>query len=730
VAFRESIEAILKVKDAARFKASMEGAAKAVRKFGRDEEYAAASAELLDRIEKELKHQTEELSVTMEVLAHSVDNLGDQMLQTAAKAEVMNTVTKKSGSNAFFLGKSFAFWKDRLSLTRSEILSTTYTVGAYFIPAIIALGNSFVNAMFGGGAVAGAGLSSLLFGFGTFIAIAKPVTDNIKKIWAAQNQYNQAVAEFGAASSQASRASAHLYGVIQTHGGKAVYVVEQQLRGLRKEWMKSTGPARGSVLGMISDALGTGKQLMPQVAGEANQMMASLRKAFGKGLSTLVSGPSGGEFRNTLRVLGDTFSKSIGPGIHGVSNMILVLGRVVRAAAPWVVKLSKAWDAWTESLVARTSDQGAVEKFINNAVKSFKLWWGLLKAIGRTFKILFGASKNEGDKVVTVLTNGVNALNDWLQNLKDTGTIKKFWDTWNNSVTGAWNALKNALLHPETILPNILRAIDTIAPIIMNHLATAIVVTAPVAADHFARAFLNAGAWAKFFVVAYFLRKFGFFRLLGSLVADKFVGPFVKKFIESFTAALGFEVAEGQLATKFGAAGTAMGGRFGLAFKIAAVPLLIAAGIEFNKWLQNQQWFKDFINMVNKHTAGHQGGSSLKTLLTGHIWNYPKGFWEALKGFANALGQAGSALAPRTHAIGGTIPPGGMGIVGEAGPELAFAHNGATQITPLRGMNPITSMPHIAGDFSVTVNSQIMVDRREIARAVATERAYVRARRT
>ena len=730
MAFRESIEAILKVKDAARFKSSMEGAARAVRKFGKDEEHAAAAAELLDRIEKELKRQTEELTVTMEAVAHSVDNLGDEMLQTAAKAKVMNAVTKKSGSNAIFLGKSFAFWKDRLSLTRSEILSTTYTIGAYFLPAIIGLGNSFVNAMFGGGAVAGAGLASLLFGFGAFITIAKPVVSNIKKIQTAQDQYNQAVAQFGASSMQASRASAHLYGVIQTHGGKAVYTVTKQLRAFKNEWARKTAPARGSILGMIGDVLGTGKTLMPQVAGEANQMMASLRKAFGKGLSTLVSGPSGGEFRNTLRVLGDTFSKSIGPGIHGVSNMILVLGRVIRAAAPWVVKLSKAWDAWTESLVARTSDQGAVTKFINNAVKSFKLWWGLLKAIGRTFKIIFGSSKDEGDKVVKVLTDGVNALNDWLQSLKDTGAINRFWSYWNKSVSEGWRFLKNLIRHPEQILPDLLRLIDYLAPIVMDHLATAIVVTAPVVADHFAKAFINAGAWSKFFVIAVFLRKFGFFKYLGTLIGEKFVGPFIKKFVEAFAAQIGIEASEGVLAEKFGAAGTTLGGKFGLAFKIAAVPLLIAAGIEFNKWLQNQQWFKDFIKMVNKHTAGHQGGSSLKTLLTGHIWDYPKGFWQALQGFANALGQAGSKLAPRTHQTGGTIPPGGMGIVGDAGPEIAFARGSGTQITPIRGMNPITNMPHIAGDFSVTVHSQIMVDRREIARAVSTEHAYVRARRS
>src|SRR5262245_15763058 len=134
MAFRERIEAILKVKDAARFKASMESAARSVRKFGRDEEEAAVQTEALERLEKALARQNLELSATLKIVAASVDNLGDEMLQAAAKTEVANRVMKKSGSNAIFLGKSWAFWKDRLSLTRSEILTTAITITTYFLP--------------------------------------------------------------------------------------------------------------------------------------------------------------------------------------------------------------------------------------------------------------------------------------------------------------------------------------------------------------------------------------------------------------------------------------------------------------------------------------------------------------------------------------------------------------------------------------------------------------------
>jgi hypothetical protein len=461
---------------------------------------------------------------------------------------------------------------------------------------------------------------------------------------------------------------------------------------------------------MFGDALGTAHVLLPQVSQEVNQMMAALQKAVRKGLSTLVSGPSGGEFRNTLRVLGDTFSKSIGPGIHGVSNMILVLGRIIRAAAPWVVRLSKAWASFTDRLVARTSNQKKVEGFINRAVNSFKLWWGLLKAIGGVLRTVFGSSKDEGDKVVVVLTKGVNALNDWLKALRDRGSIQRFWDTWNSSVSVMWNALKNALQHPETILPNILRAIDVIAPIIMNHLSMAIVKTAPVAADHFVRAFLNAGAWAKFFVVAYFLKKFGVFRILGRLVATIFVEPFLAAFMARFAAGIGIASAEGgAIAAAAGAAGGAAGTAFGVAFRFAALAAItygLYKGLQaLNKEAEKQKKLRAPL----EHQRQQAGITPYRASRGGPT-------------------QVRGQNLPH-HQVGGTIPPGGLAVVGEAGPELASVSGAGTQITPIRGMNPITSMPHIAGEFNVTVHSSIVVDRREIARAVDTERAYVRARR-
>src|SRR4051812_33336061 len=251
MAFRERIEAILKAKDSARFKAAMDLASKAVEHFEKQEEHATAQSAVLDEILNALEEQTHELTFAMAALSHEVNGLGHDMLELAADATVANTVMKKSGSNAVFLGKSWAFWKDRLSLTRSELYTTALTIGTYLSPALIALGSSFAYAAVGGGAVAGAGMASFVAGLLGIISIATPVFNGIKKIKTAQDQLNTTIDQYGAASIQASRANAHLYAVIQNNGGPAVASLLGRVEDLRDAWASLTAPGRANFIDIL-----------------------------------------------------------------------------------------------------------------------------------------------------------------------------------------------------------------------------------------------------------------------------------------------------------------------------------------------------------------------------------------------------------------------------------------------------------------------------------------------
>jgi hypothetical protein len=719
VAFRETIEAVLKVKDANRFKSGMEKAARSVRKFGRDEEEAAAQTKFFENVLERLDRQSAATTAALTMVAHSVDDLGDEMVETAAKSALLNQTMKKSGSNAVFLGKSWAFWKDRLSLTRSELMTTGLTISAYFSPAIVALGSSFAYAAIGGGGVAAAGLSTLIFGLVGLASVTKPVIENIKQITKAQDQYNIAVEQYGASSVQASRASAHLYGIVRTQGGPALLKAATDLRNFKKEWAKSTMPARGSILSIISGGTNTLRALTPTLASGVNQMAASVQQGLGGLFKTL----RGGEMKATFRVMAETFDQAVGPGIKGATNMIVIFSRVIRAAAPWVIKWAKAWERTTHSWRESTSDQGRLEKFFNGAVKHFLAWWGLAKAVGRVLGTIFSLSKDEGLGFVYTLTNIVNGFDNWLNRMNDTGKVAAFWDFWKRSVHDAFEFIT----HPDTWLATTVNAINRWLPVLMNTIATTFATHAPIAAGMFANAFVHSGAWAQFFTVAYFLKKFGFFKLLGKQVAAIFIGPFLSSFGAAFATGIGIEsAAGGTIGSAMTSAGTRAGALFGGAFYTAAILSIVLIG---------EAARREIDKAVRDKVPGGKKISDTAAFLTENIPipGAPQGA-ELAKGLFDQLFGKKKKPKPRGGALGGVIPPGGSAYVGERGMEMARVGPRGTEIVPLNrnSRNNLPSpidVPDLQGAMNITVHSSLSVDKREIARAVSDQVNYESSRR-
>jgi len=731
MAFKENIEAILVVKDVNRWKAGMDKAARSVRKLGKDEEEAAATGELLKEINKKLERQSVELTAALTLLSHSVNELGDQMLETAAKGEVMTKVIKKTSGASTPFFRRWSFWKDRLSLTRSEILTTSLTIGAYFLPAIISLGSSFAYAAIGGGAVAAGGLSTFTYGLASMMLVVKPAINQIKKISKAQDMYNQTVAQYGAASAQASRQNAHLYAVIQQNGGKPVYEAEQRLRHLRQEWQKLTFSGRAVFFRGLVDGLKALKPLLPMFAENAHQMMVGLRAALQPFWKVLQSK----EIRQTFRSMAETFDRAIGPGVKGFVNLFVVFSRIIRATLPWVEKLARAWERTTGSWRKGTKDQAKLSGWIDKGVENFKAWWGLAKQLGRTLKIIFGASHDEGLKTVNVLTNAVKQFNNWLQLQKDTGQIDRFWKKYNDSLKQILWAIQNPVQAVKKWLP---RLMDVIATTLATH--------APKAASLFVYAFLNSGGWAQFLTVAWFLKKFGFFKVVGEQVGLIFVKPFVKAFIEQFAARVMLSsAAEGAAGTTIGGAmskaGGTAGGLFGSAFKVVALAAMIDMGYQFNKWLTQQDWYKNAVQGADKKV--HGGGKVsqfLKGITPGNPLQTLKSmlgsFSDMAKLIGAGLGQAGKLgrVRPTGGQHGGIIPPGGQSIVGEMGPEMAIAAPRGTQVIPLSRNSRHTlpgqiDIPNLQDSMRVTVYSYINVDRREIGRAVSQQAAFDASRR-
>jgi hypothetical protein len=711
MAVRERIEAMLKVKDVARFKGGMKTAAKAVKEFGHDAEATAAQLALLRSIDKRLEHQTEALAASMVVAKHEVNDLGDEAVKTAAKVGVLSrtmglvpNVVKKNLT-------SWRFWKDRLSLTRSEILTTALTLGLYLAPALISVGSSAAAAAIGGGAVAGGGIASLIFGLVTLGTVAKKASDQISKIQKAQDAYTLAVQQFGKGSAEAARSAGHLYAVIQTQGGKPVWEAQRALAKLKKTWGDLTLGARFQMFRTLTEGAKSFQRVIPTIATETNKMARSLHSSLTQAFAA-ISGP---ESQGIFKTLGETFRGMSGPAIRGFTNLWFVLGRIFKAVSPWVIRTAKAFEHMTMSWRRGTRDGGKVKNTVDDLVGNFKAWWGLIKAVGRTLGIVFSATHDKGRDLVLRVTALVNKFNDWLQMFKDTGQFDRWYSKYLEQLNKLKDFISLALTDPgkafdhgvDVLMKALMRGIDRWMPAIMDAIARAFVTHAPHVASSFLGAFFAASAWAKFLTVTFLLGRFGAFKALGGAVGTKFAGPFVRNFlIAAFPRLTAAFAAEGALGIAFASWGTTAGKVFSAAFARAFLPVAIALGL-------------------------YEAGKSIP----GTVGSIKHGGESALESFKKRV-QRGLGKAGVGKQAGGTIPWGTQSIVGESGPELATAGVSGLHISPMSvpsgraaPIQPMSVNAMSVSDFMPPVHVHVNVERREIAKAVADFNDYRRARR-
>jgi hypothetical protein len=464
----------------------------------------------------------------------------------------------------------------------------------------------------------------------------------------------------------------------------------------------------------IGAGAGTVRNIMPTLASGTNQIAQATKTGLMDVFKTLRSN----EMRQNFRSMFQIFEKSIGPGLRGFANVLMVIGRIIRAVAPFVERWAKSWEDTTKSWRRGTRDSTRLSRFFDKAVDNFKAWWNLAKALGGTLKLIFQNSHTEGLKVVTVLTNLVLKFNEWLYWAGQDGKITTFWEKYNQSVTDAtW-----ALQHP-------IQAIKKWLPVIMDTIATTIATHGPTAALLFVNAFMNAGSWAQLLTVAWALKKFGFFSMVGNAIAGVFLKPFLKQFAIGFAGAIGGEALAGSLGTKIAGtmtvAGKSAGGIFGKMFMLGVIAAMVVFGPDLRKKASDlvPKWLKplfagpeDIVNQII-----HPGRKKSK---------------EREQDFEDVINSLIPDVKLPTRpggAFGGVIPPGGSSIIGETGPEVAFAGARGTKITPLarNSRNTFTQpdIPNLAGAFHITVISHLNVDKREIARAVNDDAAYNAARR-
>lgn len=329
---------------------------------------------------------------------------------------------------------------------------------ALFGPALISVGASASAAAAGGAAVAGGGIGALSTGLLGFGLIAKGATDDIKKVRTALDQYHMVVAQHGRYSLEAYRAERTLFAAVKENGGRQVLQAARNIDALGKSWRRATVGARASVFGTLNDAIGAARRLIPTFARETTRNAFVIRQV----LRTAFTALSGREMQGNIEAFSAAFRRMAGPIGRGITNLFLVLGRIMRAALPYAISTARWFERLTMSWRRGTRDGGRVSDTIRMLVGHFKAWWGLIKAVGYVLGGLFTTSQAQGKGLVESLTGVLTKFGDWMRTAEGQKRMRQWFTDSARAVRDVATALAQLAVAAYPIIMFISRHLKTI----------------------------------------------------------------------------------------------------------------------------------------------------------------------------------------------------------------------------------------------------------------------------
>jgi hypothetical protein len=288
--------------------------------------------------------------------------------------------------------------------------------------ALIAVAGSAAAAAGGAGAIGIGGVGALVVGLGSLVAVAAPVVSGLKDVRTAQNAYNLAVKQYGYWSKEAGTAAEHLHAVVAVSGGQRVLAISRDWDKLTHSFRANTAAARSSLLGALGSGFHAARRLEPAFAGAANTGAA----AVGRGLRGAFAQLGGPEVQGMIVNLGQVFANVSQSAIRAGTDMFIALGRIAVAAGPWVERIADGLAGWAHSFRASTADGGASTA---SSARSSAICLVVEPGEGHRPRVLHPARRRreEGKGLVDSLTGVVTSFGDWLQKMRDSGQLTKFF---------------------------------------------------------------------------------------------------------------------------------------------------------------------------------------------------------------------------------------------------------------------------------------------------------------
>lgn len=379
---------------------------------------------MVDRIEAWLRmRDVARFNRDAKSASNSVEKIGDEVEKTDKKLKLMNKETKKSKGLWDTLGISFSGAGKKLDKFSGRLQIAAALI-AVLGPSLVSVAASAGAAAVGFGLLAATAGGAAVVGFLGLGLVMGQTLSGLGKIRSAQEAYTLAVAQHGKWSDEALSAQERLNAEIGINGGKSVMKLLNAWDALKKSFKAGTASARNDVIGGLVDSIGAANKIMPTFTRETNRNVKAVRDGLVPALQDL-TGPEG---QQGIRTLSKTFRGVFGPVVQGGVDLLLGLFRYIRQAAPWVVSAAKGFASWAKSFRDSSKDTGLVNSRVSMLVGHFLAWLGLAKALGRLLMQIFRDSNAAGGNLVTHLTAVVDKFTAWIAAGDGTSWFNDFAD--------------------------------------------------------------------------------------------------------------------------------------------------------------------------------------------------------------------------------------------------------------------------------------------------------------
>lgn len=276
--------------------------------------------------------------------------------------------------------------------------------------ATVALGGSLAGAGLGAGAAGIAGGGALTAGIGSLVAVAKPAITTFKEVRKEQENYNEAVAQYGAASQQALDAQTKLDAAVRKAPAGARNL-SREVDMLSSKWARVTAPGQSDILGLAAGSASRLRRASPRLGADANTVAASARS---NGLN-FMDFLTGQRSLNTIGVLSRAFAENLDEAEGTLESVVGTLGNVAHAAVPFFHEGMVFLEHWTGGWEKSTRDIGKTRRAIGGYVDDLKAWAHLTHAAFELAGDVLMGGRPAGRSAVEDLTHTLESWDRWVE---------------------------------------------------------------------------------------------------------------------------------------------------------------------------------------------------------------------------------------------------------------------------------------------------------------------------